>query len=51
MHKVNIVIAKLDKAYAHAFHKSLEGYAKHVRNSSHSILQDFIFPLPIPGLG
>ena len=48
--KVNLVIGKLDKEYAHALHKSLEGYANHVKKAAHSIFQDFIFPMPIPGL-
>lgn len=48
--KVNVVIGKLDKEYALALHKSLEGYARHVKKAAHSIFQDFIFPMPIPGL-
>lgn len=48
--KTNLVIAKLDKEYARALHKSLEGYARHVKRAAHSIFQDFIFPMPIPGL-
>ena len=48
--KVNLVIGKLDKEYAHVLHKSLDEYAKHVKKAAHSIFQDFIFPMPIPGL-
>ena len=48
--KVNVVIGKLGKEYAHALHSSLEKYAKHVKRAAHSVLQDFIFPVPIPGL-
>ena len=48
--KVNLVIGKLDKEYAYTLHKSLEGYARHVKKAAHSIFQDFIFPMPIPGL-
>jgi len=48
--RINLVIGKLDKEYAHALHKSLEGYANHVKKAAHSIFQDFIFPMPIPGL-
>ena len=50
INKVNLVIGKLDKEYAHALYKSLEGYANHVKKADHSIFQDFIFPIPIPGL-
>jgi hypothetical protein len=48
--KVDIVIGKLDKEYAHALHNSLQGYANHVKKAAHSIFQDVIFPMPIPGL-
>jgi hypothetical protein len=48
--RVNVIIAKLDKWYGETLHKSLEGYANHVRKAAHSIFQDFMFPLPIRGL-
>ncbi len=48
--KVNLVIGKRDNEYALALHKSLEGYANHVKKAAHSIFQDFNFPMPIPGL-
>ena len=48
--RINLVVGKLDKEYANALHKSLEGYANHVKKAAHSIFQDFIFPMPIPGL-
>jgi hypothetical protein len=47
---VNQVIAKLDKDYAAILHKSLEKYARHVNKAAHSVFEDFIFPIPIPGL-
>jgi hypothetical protein len=47
---VNLVIGKLDKKYADMLRNSLDGYAKHVKKAAHSVFQDFIFPLPIPGL-
>ena len=48
--RVNKVIARLDKDYAAILHKSLEKYARHVNKAAHSIFEDFIFPIPIPGL-
>lgn len=48
--RINLIIAKLEKSYGEILHKSLEGYANHVRKADHSIFQDFIFPLPIRGL-
>lgn len=50
MDKTNLVITKLDKEYAEALVKSFERYTKHVKKAAHSIFQDFIFPMPIPGL-
>jgi hypothetical protein len=50
MGKVYFVISKLDKEYASALLKSLDGYTRHVKKATHSIFQDFIFPFPIPGL-
>ena len=47
---VNHIIGKLDKEYARALQDSLEGYSRHVRKAAHSVFQDFIFPVPIPGL-
>ena len=48
--RVNHIIGKLEKTYGQVFHKSLEGYANHVKKAAHSIFQDFIFPIPIQGL-
>ena len=48
--KLNLVIGKLDKEYAFVLRKSLDGYTKHVKKAAHSVFQDFIFPVPIPGL-
>lgn len=48
--KVNRIIGKLDEDYARVLHRSLEGYARHVRKAAHSVFEDFIFPVPIPGL-
>src|SRR6476659_8432224 len=41
--KVNFVMEKLDREYAKALHKSLDGYSRHVK-AAHSIFLDFIFP-------
>lgn len=48
--RVNLVIRKLDKEFGRLLHSSLEGYARHVNKAAHSVFQDFIFPVPIPGL-
>jgi hypothetical protein len=48
--KVNEIIAKLDRDLSERLHKSLTAYAEHVKNSQHSVLEHFIFPVPIKGL-
>jgi hypothetical protein len=50
LESIDNIISKLDKEYAAALYAGLEKYSRHVRKSSHSIFQDFIFPLPIQGL-
>ncbi|MEO6849558.1 MAG: hypothetical protein ABI166_02980 [Mucilaginibacter sp.] len=49
INSANLVIDKLDKAYALALHKSLQGYAQHVRETGTGLV-DFIIPFPVPGL-
>jgi hypothetical protein len=48
--RVNQVLGKLDRDYATILHKSLEKYARHVNKAAHSVFEDFLFPIPIPGL-
>jgi hypothetical protein len=48
--EINALIAKLDKDYASILVKSLEKYSRHVKRAGHSVFEDFIFPIPIPGL-
>lgn len=50
INNLNDVIAKLDKEFAGTLHRSLTGYAGHVRRAERGVLPDFIFPLPIHGL-
>jgi hypothetical protein len=47
--KVGKVIGKLDTKFASTLRRSLDLYAKHVRNA-HSVIRDFMFPIPIQGL-
>lgn len=48
--RVNHILGKLEKTYGETLYKSLESYGKHVKKATHTIFQDFIFPVPIPGL-
>jgi len=48
--RLDIIIDKLDKAFADILHKSLAGYAEHVKNADKSFVENFILPVPIHGL-
>ena len=50
INSVNVLIGKLDKEFATAFHTSLSDYAEHVRKADNNPLINFVFPLPIEGL-
>jgi len=45
MDTVNAIIEKLDNVYAGQLRRSLAGYARHVNNAAHNVLQDIIFPV------
>jgi hypothetical protein len=47
---LNAVIAKLDKEFARTLHRSLSGYAEHVKKVDKRFLETFVFPIPIHGL-
>jgi hypothetical protein len=49
MKKINLILGKLDKDYADKLLRSFEKYERHVRKAGHSVVQDFIFPVPLPG--
>lgn len=44
------VLSKLDEKYIDAMHKSMEAFKEHVSKAHHSILVNFVFPIPITGL-
>ncbi len=47
---LNSIISKLDKDFARTLHKSLSKYAEHVKKSERNFLENFIFPVPLPGI-
>jgi hypothetical protein len=49
INSANMVIDKLDSEFALTLHKSLQGYARHVKMADMGLV-DFIIPVPIPGL-
>lgn len=50
INRVSEVIAKLDGWYGRLLQNSLQRYVNHVKRSSHSVFEDFLLPIPIPGL-
>ena len=50
INRVSGVIAKLDPLYAERLSWSLQRYADHVKRSTHSVFQDFLFAFHIQGL-
>jgi hypothetical protein len=48
--KANEVISSLDSDLSAKFHKSLSEYTEHVKLAEHSLLEHFVFPIPIKGL-
>ena len=44
------IVVKLGKEYVSVMHRSMETFKNHVSKVHHSVLVDFIFPMPIKGL-
>ena len=48
--KLDKIIMKLGKEYSMAIHRSLKTFKEHVLNAHHSVIEDFVLPVSIPGL-
>ena len=48
--KLETMIMKMGNEYSSVMHKSMESFKNHVSQAHHSVLVDFIFPMPIKGL-
>jgi glutamyl-tRNA reductase len=48
--KLEHILSKLGKAYAEAMHRSMKSFKEHVSKANHSVLESFIFPIPIKGI-
>jgi hypothetical protein len=44
------IVLKLGKEYVPVMRKSMKSFKDHVSKAHNSVLVDFIFPIPIPGL-
>jgi len=50
LEKLEKILVHLGTDYAKALHKSMDSYRDHVAHSHQSVLETFIFPIPIKGL-
>ena len=48
--KLETIVLKLDEEYITIMHLSMKSFKDHVSQAHHSVLVDFIFPMPIKGL-
>jgi len=48
--KLETILKKLGKDYASKMHSSMKSFKEHVSKAHHSVLVDFIFPVPIKGI-
>jgi hypothetical protein len=48
--KLETIVLKLGQERIRVFHRSMNSFKDHVSQSHHSVLLDFIFPIPIKGL-
>ena len=47
---LEMIARKSGKKYSAAILRSMKSYREHVSKAHHSVVVDFIFPIPIPGL-
>lgn len=48
--QTHAILKKLERDYAAKLLRSFEKYERHVKRATHNVVEDFIFPVPIPGL-
>ena len=48
--KLDGILKRLGRDYASTMHTSMKSFKEHVSEAHHSILESFIFPIPIKGL-
>lgn len=48
--KLEAILRKLDSSYGAVMHKSMKSFKEQVARAHHSVIEDFILPIAIPGL-
>ena len=47
---LEMILLKLGKVYVSVMHQSMKTFKEHVLKAHHSVIEDFILPISIPGL-
>ena len=50
LRNLETIVLKLGEEYVAIMHRSMKSFKDHVSKAHHSVLVDFIFPMPIKGL-
>ncbi len=48
--RLEAIVMKLGEQYVKVMHRSMQSFKEYVSQAHHSVLVDFIFPMPIKGL-
>jgi hypothetical protein len=48
--KLEMILLKLGNEYGSVMHQSMKTFKEHVLKAHHSVIEDFLFPITIPGL-
>jgi hypothetical protein len=48
--KLETIVLKLGEEYITVMHRSMKSFKDHISQAHHSVLMDFIFPMPIKGI-
>ena len=48
--KLETIVSKLGEEYITVMHRSMKSFKDHISQAHHSVLMDFIFPMPIKGI-
>jgi len=44
------ILLKMGKDYSYLLHQSMRTFREHIQKANHSVIEDFILPIAIPGL-
>jgi len=48
--KIEVILRKLEPEYAEVMRLSMKTFKDHVARAHHSVIEDFVLPISIPGL-